>query len=85
LARIYFGRDGQGGHPCRAIALVFNALRLDPAGEESLAGDFLTAREDHLGLLDLVGAASSCAACQICEIAMLVDLPALIKPPQAVA
>jgi hypothetical protein len=56
---------------------------LRSTGEESLAGDFLTAREDHFGLLDMVSAASSCAACQISEIAMLADLPALIRPPQA--
>jgi hypothetical protein len=38
----------------------FNALQLDAAGEESLAGDFRAAREAYPGPLDMVRAASGC-------------------------
>jgi hypothetical protein len=61
----------------------FNALQLDAAGEESIAGDFRTNARTITAPLDMVSAASGCTACQICRIAMLADLPALIRPQQA--
>jgi hypothetical protein len=61
----------------------FNALQLDAAGEESLAGDFRTNARTITALLDMVSAESGCTACQICRIATLADLPALIRPQQA--
>jgi hypothetical protein len=59
----------------------FQRSQLDAAGEELSPVTFAT-RED---LLDMLSAASGCTARQICEVAMLGDLPALVTPPRAAA